>query len=159
MKSPAAAVHPHTLTMSFLPLTYTLTHSLHSAIPITQTGRKQMCHLLGPVSNLCWWWISPISPHAAPEFSETKGSYEIILSLEWLLWLDTGTGLAICSALRQRNDMIRTNYRVFLHANTLKGLVSKYDMLYSFWEAKKCPCVMEFIETLLVNMPVRDALI
>lgn len=88
-------------------------------------------------------------PHAAPEYSETKASYEIILSLEWLLWLDSGTGLAICLALRQRNDMIKTNYHVFLHENTLKGLVSKYDTLYSFWVAKKCPCVVEFFNTLL----------
>ena len=92
---------------------HSVPHSLHSAIPLTQTGRKQMCHLLGPVSNLCWWWISPISPHAAPEYSETKASYEITLSLGWLLWLDTGTGLAICLALTQRNDMIKTNYHVF----------------------------------------------
>lgn len=40
----------------------TVPHSLHSTIPLTQTGRKQMCHLLEPVSNLCWWWTSPISP-------------------------------------------------------------------------------------------------
>lgn len=39
---------------------------------------------------------------------------------------------------RQRNDMIRTNWRVFQHDDTLKGLDLKYEV--------KSTCVVEFFD-------------
>lgn len=52
--------------------------------------------------------------------------------------------------------MIKTNYHVFLRENTLKALVSKDDMLYSFRVAKECPYVVEFFHILLFDTTGRS---
>lgn len=65
---------------------------------------------------------------------------KLVCHIEWLLWLDIGTGLAICLACAQANDMITANCTVSLH----EGLVSQYNLLHYFWVAKACPAMLEF---------------